>query len=447
MRIGRVDVNPAKDASGRNIFASAARGSLVLPQDGSWSVVKQQADTGNVKPVEEGQSVPLIKPNGNTNFKIANPADVVVSTASKVNFGVLQSTGTQKLLFNIPQFSPGQAKLKSDETYFADAYKLLNAKSVFPNIANALQLTNAEKEVAILGEALMQMPNRDITFPNSLPDYDFINEPNIIRVYAQYKNTAGTAGKLTLGIDSTAALADKWKAALSGIRVIVDLGPFKELMWVDGNFNASSGLDPKYDVPNLQFGPILDPVVQILKILAALTGNDFDNGMDVGMSNSPDNWEYKFHCSQDIPVIQFPSPEQLTLNPTPPLKLEAGLKVGFYFNEVLSIPTDLKQLVPACGAFVDFHGGLHVMCFSLQAASVYAVGQVDLGIAADTKAGKSLHMKFGFGVELVVGLPVVANDGGSQCGHRRNDARRRRYDDVSRVRRNLRWAGSHLHSD
>ena len=32
-----------------------------------------------------------------------------------------------------------------------------------------------------------------------------------------------------------------------------------------------------------------------------------------------------------------------------------------------------------------------------------------LGIAADTKAGITLHMKFGFGVEVVVGLPVVAN--------------------------------------
>ena len=30
-------------------------------------------------------------------------------------------------------------------------------------------------------------------------------------------------------------------------------------------------------------------------------------------------------------------------------------------------------------------------------------------IWADTKAGVSLHMKFGFGVEIVVGLPVVAN--------------------------------------
>jgi hypothetical protein len=412
MRITRADVNPAVDGAGVPNFASAARGSLILPKDGSWSVTKQQTNTGDVKPVEEGQSVPLIKPDGSANYKIANPADIVVPTASGVNFGVLQSTGTQKLLFNLPQFSPGDAKLKSEETYFADASKLLNSKSVFPNIANALQLTNAEKEVNIVGDGLMKMADRTLDLGSLLPssyEYAFINEPNILKVYAQYKSTGGANGQLKLGIDSTAALADQWKAALSSIRVIVDLGPFKELMWVDGNFNASSGVDSQYDKPNLQFGPVLQPVVDILQILATLTGNDFDKGMDVGMSNSPDNWEYKFSCSKEIPVIQFPSPEELTLDPTPPLKLEAGLKVGFYFNEVLSIPTDLKQLVPAAGAFVDFQGGLHVMCFSLQVASIYAVGQVDLGIAADTKAGIALHMKFGFGVEIVVGLPVVAN--------------------------------------
>jgi len=412
MRLVRADVNPASGSGGSVVFASAARGSLILPKDGSWATVKQLTSTGDINPVEEGQSVTLIKQNGFSNFKIASPADVEIPTASGVNFGVLQSTGTQKLLFNLPQFSPGVAKLKSDETYFADAYKLLNSKSVFPNIANALQLTNAEKEVEILGEGLMKMADRDIDLGALLPgsyEYAFINEPKILKIYAQYKSTGGANGKLKLGIDSAAALADQWKAALSSIRVIVDLGPFKELMWIDGNFNASSGVDSKYDLPNLQFGPILQPVIDILQVLATLTGNDFDKGMDVGMSNSPDNWEYKFSCSKEIPVIQFPSPEELTIDPTPPLKLEAGLKVGFYFNEVLSIPTDLKQLVPACGAFVDFYGGLHVMCFSLQVASVYAVGQVNLGITADTKAGISLHMKFGFGVELVVGLPVVAN--------------------------------------
>jgi hypothetical protein len=411
MRLSRVDVNPAKNAAGTSVFVSAARGSLILPQDGSWSVVEQRTDTGDVKPVPPQNTVPLIKPNANPNYLIAHPADVHQPT-SNAHYGVVQSTGTQKLMFDVPQFTPGDAKLKSAQTYFADAYKLLNSKGPFPNVANALGLTNAEREVDILGEGLMKMAERTLNLNALLPPtyiYPFIDEPGVLRVYAQYKSTDNTGGQLALGIDSAAALDKKWKAALSNIRVVVDLGPFPELMWVDGNFNASSSVSSTYDKPHLRFGPILDPVVEILQILATLSGEDFDRGMNVGMSNSADNWEYKFDCSKEIPVIKFPSPLQLTINPNPPLKLEAGLKVGFYFNQMLALPGDLKQLVPAAGAYVEFYGRLQVQCFTLAVASVYAVGQVTLGIAADSKAGITLRMKFGFGAEVVVGLPVVAN--------------------------------------
>jgi len=411
MRLSRVDVNPAKNAVGKSVFVSAARGSLILPQDGSWSVVEQRTDTGDVKPVAPQNAVPLIKPNASTNFLVAHPADVHQPT-SNVHYGVVQSTGTQKLLFDVPQFTAGDEKLKSAQTYFADAYKLLNSKGPFPNVANALALTNAEREVAILGEGLMKMAERTLNLNTLLPSsyvFPFIDEPGVLRIYTQYKSTDSTGGQLALGIDSSAALEKKWKAALSNIRVVVDLGPFPELMWIDGNFNASSGISSKYDKPHLRFGPILDPVIEILQVLATLSGEDFDRGMNVGMSNSPDNWEYKFDCSKEIPVIKFPSPLQLTINPNPPLKLEAGLKVGFYFNQMLALPGDLKQLVPACGAYVEFYGRLQVQCFTLAVASVYAVGQVTLGIAADSKAGITLRMKFGFGAEIVVGLPVVAN--------------------------------------
>jgi hypothetical protein len=411
MRLSRVDVNPARNAGGKSVFVSAARGSLVLPQDGAWSVVRQRTDTGDVTPVPPQETVPLIKPNASANYLIAHPADVDQPT-SNAHYGVVQSTGTQKLMFDVPQFTPGDPKLKSAQTYFADAYKLLNAKGPFPNVANALGLTNAEREVDILGEGLMKMAERTLNLNALLPPtyiYPFIDEPGVLRIYAQYKSTDNTSGRLALGIDSAAALDKKWKAALSNIRVVVDLGPFPELMWVDGNFNASSGVSSKYDKPHLQFGPILDPVIEILQILATLSGEDFDRGMNVGMSNSADTWEYKFDCSKEIPVIKFPSPLQLTINPNPPLKLEAGLKVGFYFNQMLALPGDLKQLVPACGAYVEFYGRLQVQCFTLAVASVYAVGQVTLGIAADSKAGITLRMKFGFGAEVVVGLPVVAN--------------------------------------
>ena len=411
MRLSRVDVSPARDAANQNIFVSAPRGALILPADGSWSVVKQQLDTRDVKVLEIGETVPLIKRKGDPLHRIAEPRDVV-QPSSNLNFGIVQTTGTQKLLFDLPQFSPNVKKLKSAQTYFADAYKLLNSKGVFPNVANALALTNAEKEVEILGEGLMRMVERDINVTSLLPpkfSYAFVDEPGILRIYAEYETDGGGDGNLTLGIDSLGAAADKWKAALSNIRVVVDLGPFPRLLWVDGNFDASSAANPKYAVPNLQFGPMLQKAKDILEVLAALSGDDFDDGMKVGMSNSPDGWEYKFECSQEIPVIKFPSPFQLSTNPNPPLKLEAGLKVGFYFNSVISIPTDVKQLVPTCGAFVEFYGRIQVMCFTLAAASVYAVGQVNLRISGDTKSKISLLMKFGFGVEIVVGLPVVGN--------------------------------------
>jgi hypothetical protein len=421
MRISRVDVSPAKNAAGKSVFATVARGSLVLPPDGAWSVVKQQINTGDVSPLAPQELVPLIKPNASATYGIAHPADVEVPT-SITHYGVLQSTGTQKLLFDVPLFTPGVAKLQSLRTYFADAYKLLNSKGPFPNVANALGLTSAEREVEILGEGAMRMAERTLHLENLLPNdyiYPFVDEPKVLRIYAEYKTKnspnidnppPAANAALVVGIDSAAATLDKkWKAALSSMRVVVDLGPFPELMWVNGDFNAASGVSTKYDKPHLQFGPVLDPIVQILQVLATLSGDDFDRGMDVGMSNSPDNWEYKFDCSKEIPVIKFPSPLELTINPNPPLKLEAGLKVGFYFNEVLSIPTDLKQLVPAAGAYVEFYGRLEVQCFTLAVASVYGVGQVTLGIAADSKAGITLHMKFGFGAEIVVGLPVVAN--------------------------------------
>ena len=56
MRLSRVDVSPAKNAAGKSVFVTAGRGSLVLPPDGSWSVVTQNTTTGDVSPLAPGDS-------------------------------------------------------------------------------------------------------------------------------------------------------------------------------------------------------------------------------------------------------------------------------------------------------------------------------------------------------------------------------------------------------
>ena len=124
------------------------------------------------------------------------------------------------------------------------------------------------------------------------------------------------------------------------------------------------------------------------------------------MSNSPNNWEYKFQADKEIPVLQFP-PAYLD-GPTTPLRLEASMKLGVYFNLAVPIPpTGLPGL--SAGGFIEFDAKLSVMCVSLALATVYAVGQVALRISADTVKGPGLYMKMGFGIELMVGIPVVGN--------------------------------------
>ena len=112
-------------------FCRAARGSLILPKDGSWSVVKQQTDTGDVKPVEEGQSVPLIKPDGSPTTGSPTPP-TSSCPRSGVNFGVLQSTGTQKLLFNLPQFSPGRRQTQERRDLFRRRLQAPQLEKRFP---------------------------------------------------------------------------------------------------------------------------------------------------------------------------------------------------------------------------------------------------------------------------------------------------------------------------
>jgi hypothetical protein len=191
-------------------------------------------------------------------------------------------------------------------------------------------------------------------------------------------------------------------------------------MTIKGNWDAKKGSEASFGGggigevprPQIEFAPELETVMDILEILQKLSGEDYagavGQGVKLAMSNKAGCWEYKFEASKEIPLLRFP-PGILYNDPNMPLKLEAGLKLGAYFNSALQITTDTKQLLPSAGGFLGFFGRLSVMCVSLSVATIYAVGQANLDFGADTKTGPFLRMKFGFGAQIVVGLPVIAN--------------------------------------
>jgi len=88
---------------------------------------------------------------------------VALVRAPAKNYGLLQSTVTQKVLFRQPAFKelvptlanpdpPGIDQLFSNAPDFADAYRLVNTKGIFPNVADAAQLALGTFETKIIAE-------------------------------------------------------------------------------------------------------------------------------------------------------------------------------------------------------------------------------------------------------------------------------------------------------
>lgn len=488
MRLNRFDMNNSFALNGSDpVLVAAARGNVILPKDGSWTLVKHEQGTGAVSPVPQDLSVPLIrigklrkpkpmviippmdlltiknmikldgelipKPDPASQLlRIANPTEILrPPAADTINYGFLQSTDTQKALFLTPSFALNNKRLLSKTPpLFADAFRLVNSKAVFPNIKEVgakkygeaiallrdmngvpqfppLALQDGTDKVMELMD-INQLGEQGYKFKKvaefPLPDHwDLINIGDSFRIYIEYKasDDPGGAGKLNFDVDSFAAnVADKWKSRMANVSLVVDLGPIDRLITIKGNWDAKKGSEASFGgggagevpSPQIKFSDKLQPIMDILELLQSLSGGDYagavGKGVKLAMSNKAGAWEYKFEASKEIPVLRFP-PGLLYNDPNQPLKLEAGLKLSAYFNSALMVTTDAKQLLPSAGGSLGFYGRLSIMCVSLSIATVYAVGQANLDFGADTKTGPFLKMKFGFGAQIVVGLPVIAN--------------------------------------
>lgn len=209
--------------------------------------------------------------------------------------------------------------------------------------------------------------------------------------------------------------------------MVVSIGPLTDVMTIKGNFNSQKGKDvdlgstnasdnPSLNLPTpeIEFSDAVEPVIRILEILASLStgeyGDALKKGLKIAMSNSANIWEYKFEASKDIPLVRFPPTKALYESPQTPLKLEASLGIGVSFNAALKVTSDPSQLLPKPPVVIfSYHGGLQIMCVSVGVGTIYAVGNVDLKLEADTSPKVGVTLKFGFGAQITVGLPVVGH--------------------------------------
>jgi hypothetical protein len=432
MRISRVEVNPSMDAANKRVFVVAAKGTPVLPKDGSWSVVEHNLSSKEVLPLSGNDVIPIIR-DGERKFpditkliytqdkaKAVNVAEATelfkALEARAKQYGFLQSTGENKVLFRNPFFEKGVNKdiLKSSVPDLADAYRLMNSKGIFPKLEDLPKITDMASDYVMnikeQGYQLLNKLDPLKKLEQKLPKGPwYIVKTNDVKVYIKYESKGGQQASLNLDIDST---AQHWLNKMNDVAMFVDLGPFTELLVIRGKFDTAKGKSPNFIDPILEFGPQLKPVYDILVLLSQLSINPnykdiLKAGLKIAMSNSPMNWEYKFQADKEIPVLRFPPANLDTA--AAPLRLEASLKAGVYFNVAIPLPPTNGIQAPSAGAFVEFYGKLSVMCVSVGVGTIYAVGQVTVRISADTVIGPALYMKFGFGVEAVVALPVIGS--------------------------------------
>ena len=331
-----------------------------------------------------------------------------------------------------------------------DAFRIVNSKSIFPNIGKAeindfgdaislISQTGTEfikGALQDIGQDVWELMDITGAAQNALdqgynllkkvadfdlPELEFelidVGDGNF-RIYIEYKQKddeppLDKKGTLDFNINSLANdMAETWKSHMGNIGLVVDLAGIERLMTIRGSWDSKKGSEAAYPQPDIKFSKELQPVIDILEILQQLQDNNYAgavaNGLKLAMSNKAGTWEYKFEASKEIPVLRFP-PGPAYNDPNAPFKLEAGLTIGAYFNAALKVTSSANELLPSAGGLLGFYGRLSVMCVSLSAATVYAIGQVNLDIAADTKIGPSLRMKFGFGAQIVIGLPVAGN--------------------------------------
>ncbi len=412
MRVNRVDVGFTDNGQ----FVCTARGVLSLPNDGAWSMVRHNLQNGSVTALEKHESLPLIQENGVNRLRIADPIDLLSEASPKNDYGLLQSTGSQKVLFQRPSIIPGTAKLHTEIPLLADALRLCKTASLFPDPDICMPLDHQWSGGLNILETITGLQGSASKTNLKPAERSFtLYEGGEFKLYIDYDGKTPNASDIKASIDSAAASPYHWKMPMGDVSLKADLWIFKPLLIIRSNFEAQNGALPSFKAPQVEFGPGLQPFVKILQMLAALKGEHyadaFKDGLDVAMSNSPDSWDYRFHAKLDLPRLKFP-PDIEPFNPslkTPPVILEVGLTLGIYYNERFQLPGRTTPPVPSHGGYVELTGIIHAQILTLAVVAAYAVGQVTLGAYLDAKSGDlAFRFKTGFGVEIIVSIPCLA---------------------------------------
>ena len=137
MRTGSFAANRTATGGGSPQLAVAARGSVILPQTGQWSFTYRLSSETEPHGLDPNAAIPLIRQNPiggiGQAYLFADPVDLFQPVTPAGEYGILQSSDTQRLLVRAPKIQPGQTAITSVNPFLlADVYALAGGVALFP---------------------------------------------------------------------------------------------------------------------------------------------------------------------------------------------------------------------------------------------------------------------------------------------------------------------------
>ncbi len=303
LRGSAIEVAMATQTDGSNpapAMGAALRAAPILPRDGHWGIGLRGSSDPAPAALGNDFPAPLVKSNSDPNWHIADIADVLQLANPDNIYGILQDTGTQKILFEQPKIplagaTPG-IQLPNPPN-FADVASLLNATGLFPDLSSTISLfTGGIEQLKNMKDGLQY--TKKFTFDANKPPLTLL-DIGVLQVALSYCDesqgrTGGAANAptvLTYNLDPTAvAPAHRWSFSVTPLTFLVNVPEFSSspLLMVVGGFVADDQTRPTLSQLHIVYGPALSSLTNVLDKLQALAQflpGGKGAGLQVGLSD------------------------------------------------------------------------------------------------------------------------------------------------------------------
>jgi len=378
MRVGRVEVGNAPASGGSPQFAAVARGSVVLPRQGSWSVLQRDDDVSEPQAIDPNLGLPLIRlgaasmsgTNANP-YRFAEAIDLWQPDSPSMDYCFVHTTTSSRTLFPRPKIESGATSLTSTVApLLADVYAMLNATGFFPRQDSCIPFPNNAYSLQVAGPGQFTLNVSPNPFTIAQPARTMAGSAGM-GVALEYKDENNNPTQIAVAISPT-----DWSLSESDVCVRMDLSPFDGLVRIAGPSKASAANSPSFPTSRLVFGSVFSPVQSLITFLESL---GLPNPLALSVSNATQKFKMQGSLQLKLPMTApIPIPTD-----TPIGKLAITLKVGFGNTA----PSRDALLTSSSQWFLatSFNGSLQVPVLP----PIYAGGVIGFSMEGDFASGST----------------------------------------------------------